>query len=501
MRTAGVLLDIYDDPEGSVLRETLAGAALPAKIASSQLLEWEELNRLPDRLFALVASDGDDVIRKYAMHDAPHLITSLVYFMKQGAFLPDVVRAKVAANLVNACAWYEIDPPDGLVKQALSMGKALVGGTLVGTTAATAGVIAKKGTVKRQQGFDAFRRAQMGEKQAAGTEVRLSREQDRLLQEGASLPSHVEKALAKRNQQPGQLHKLLEDTGTKKADLNGTEIMPHGALSVSVRTSPNKRVAMPAKTSAAVEPGWQHAGDVTRLEPPVRTKAAKYAHFALPHLERYPIDTPSLLKKAQAYFDEHLVELPLLERRVFAQSLHLRAQELGEKLAGAALDYAGNEYGPHIAAELLMRERSFAGTGHEVVYEALRDKIAEIDPRSMVELLKEADTATGAAQSYGRPGTGFQNPYVAVYGGVKEAAKTPKAGADTFTWSDQGAYVTGAMLEALVACNASLDSTFGDGFQEQFAKDPVGLFKSLPDPQKLTLARMASDNSGVTFRI
>jgi hypothetical protein len=497
MRTAGVILDIYDDPKGLVLRDKLAGAAIPQKLATAQLLDHEKLAQLPDRLFALVGTDHGSVIRKYAMHDEPHLVTSIIYFMEGGHLFPEDVQVKVAANLVNACAWYGMDPPEGLVKVALGA----MGALTLGMGAMDLNNKAKEGTERKRSVMDDFRRAQTeGLKTAAGTTVELSMAEDRAIQAGRDTPGHVAKALAKRdraamNRSSTSAEEMCEG---KRADLNGTELMPHGALpSKSIHSSPYKRVPLPAKHASArlaahlIPEGWAHVGDLTHAEPPQVVKQASYQHFALPHLGRYPIDTPALLEKAAEYFDEHLSEFPLLERRVYAQSVHLRAQELGTKVAGAVTRYAGDEYGPQIAAELLVRERSFEGTGHEAVYEALREKIAEIDPRVMVELLKEADAVTGADHGYGRPATGFMDPYQAVYGGAKTAS-----GAGTFSWAQDTDHVTESQLKALAARPGALKGAFDSHIEESFRKDPVGIFSSLPDPSKVVIARLASDYNG-----
>lgn len=95
---------------------------LQEKLAASRLLSEDELSAIPDRLFAFVGrAPNGDVLRKYAMHDAPHVMTSIVYFLECHDSLPEIARAKVAERLVNSCAWYDegIEPPPDLVKLAL----------------------------------------------------------------------------------------------------------------------------------------------------------------------------------------------------------------------------------------------------------------------------------------------------------------------------------------------------------------------------------------------
>ena len=76
MNLAGVILDLYDEPKGVVLRQKVTElGGMPAKLASATLLEYEELDQLPDRVFALVGTNAGQPIRKYAMHDEAHLLT------------------------------------------------------------------------------------------------------------------------------------------------------------------------------------------------------------------------------------------------------------------------------------------------------------------------------------------------------------------------------------------------------------------------------------------
>jgi hypothetical protein len=277
------------------------------------------------------------------------------------------------------------------------------------------------------------------------------------------------------------------------------------APTLNVRRTPESKVE--SKTSSFAEKvaelsnlGWQHCGDISSLGAPVQTKVAQHTHFALPHERRYPIDTETQTKQAAAYFDEHVYEFAPLERRLFAMSLLSRAEELGTKVSGAALEYGGTGYGPFIEAELHSRVASFEGTGHEAVYEVLLENWRAVSPPVMASMLKQADDETGAARSYGRPGMGLRDPYAAVYGQPKLAEAQP-AKADVYSWRSGGDYVNGMMLKALASRKVDLDTAFGTGFSQSFAKDPVAIFESMPDPQKVVLSRLASDNSSQTFRI
>jgi hypothetical protein len=279
---------------------------------------------------------------------------------------------------------------------------------------------------------------------------------------------------------------------SKRADLTSSEVMTHQARPTHNRhPTPVHSAGVTSKTGSI---------DLTNESAPVRTKKASASRFALPHQGRYPIDTSAQVKQAAAYLDEHLYGMSPLDRRVFAQSVLARAEELGTKVSGAVLAYGGREYGPFVEPELHARVASFQGTGHEAVYETLLENWRTTSPTVMADMLKEADDASGASASYGRPVVGFRDPYEAVYGAPKLAEAQP-APEDVYSWRSGGDYVNGQMLKALASRKADLDTSFGSGFSQSFEKDPVGIFQSMPDPQKVVLSRLASDNSSQTFRI
>lgn len=530
MDLAGVILDIYDDPKGLVLRNKLAGKQLSQKLAASRLLEHGELEQLPDHLFALVATNHGDTLRKYAMHDEGHLTTSIIYFAECGHLLPDHVRQKVAANLVEGCGWYDQTPPEFLTKLAFleTAMNALTVGQGLGDMANTS----RSESARGRERMDVFRANQMagakvgsvadnpvlnpigsqirrarrlsGEKVASGREVQLTMDQDAAMQRAEGPESGYIFGPLDQFSQHGPTHKKLERQVSqgemieisKKSDLTNTEAMTHQRRpSDDSRPTPVRSADVTSKTSSLGV-----SVDLTNESAPVRTKKASSQRFALPHLNLYPIDSAAQLKQASEYLDEHLYAFLPVDRRAFAQSLLDRAEELGVKVSGSALAYGGREYGPFVEPELHARVESFRGTGHESVYEVLLEKFSSVSPAVLAEMLREADHDSGAKLAYGRPGVGFRDPYEAVYGRPKLAEEMPPE-EDTYSWRSGGDYVNGQMLKALASRKADLDVSFGSGFSHSFARDPVGIFKSMPDPQKVVLSRLASDNSSQTFRI
>ncbi len=118
-KLSGLVLDVYDDPLGEVLRAIFPRYdQVPELIKSASVVRPEERAQLPDDLFALILVDGDVELRKYACVDAGNTALAVEYFMRLRHKLPEEAQKTAAANLVTACSWYDIEPPEKLLKVA-----------------------------------------------------------------------------------------------------------------------------------------------------------------------------------------------------------------------------------------------------------------------------------------------------------------------------------------------------------------------------------------------
>jgi len=152
-KLSGLVLDVYDDQNGEVLRQVYpTRETIPETIKVAHLLDAEERSALPDDLFALVMRDGDVVLRKYACVDEGNTQISIDYFLQTRDKLPEEAQKIAAANLLVACSWYDINPPEDLQKvagignMAMSLGKSAlknpmktVGLAMTGMSVADAG--------------------------------------------------------------------------------------------------------------------------------------------------------------------------------------------------------------------------------------------------------------------------------------------------------------------------------------------------------------------------
>lgn len=121
-KLSGLVLDVYDDPSGDVFRSIFPQkAGVPGLIKHAHFITPEERQELPDRVFSLVLHNDGEVLRKYACTDRGNTALSVEYFLKTAHKLPLEAQKTAAVNLVNACGWYDIDPPEQLQKIAIGL--------------------------------------------------------------------------------------------------------------------------------------------------------------------------------------------------------------------------------------------------------------------------------------------------------------------------------------------------------------------------------------------
>lgn len=438
MQLTGVILDIYDDPKATVLLRKLAGRELPPELGDSDLLGPAQLAQLPDHLFGLVATNGDSTLRKFATHDPAHTVTSVMYFLETKDLLPPEVQKVAASNLLIACEDYGIAVPPELQKTAVL---GVISGAL--DAASLPGKV-RESMSKGRETMDGFRAAQAGA--------------------SSDMQGH-----------------------NKKADLNGTEMMPNLG---PVSTYPHSKATVRAgssSSSTSKRASWVHAGNLTSHHPTQRVEV-KVANYAMPSLRKYPIDSYADVKTAAAYFDEHYPSFELEDRREYAVHLADRMEQLGMAPPESVSKYAGHGYGPYVDVELMARARNYEGTEHQGAYEILLEKRASTAPYVMLETLAELDSLSGASTKYDAP-LGFRDPFQAVYGKFASEDKP-------WAWTQGNEYVNDTMLKDLAENRyQSLDRAFGVDMRKSFQQDPVGVFTSMPDPQKTVIARLAADDS------
>lgn len=138
MHLSGLVLDVYDDQSGEVLKSIYPSQeSIPDLVKTAHALTSEEMGLLHDEVFALVLSSEGTCLRKYACIDPGNTALSVEYFLANKDKLPIEAQKVAAQNLAIACDWYSVEVPDALLKIA-GVGRALTLGMNASSIAGTA---------------------------------------------------------------------------------------------------------------------------------------------------------------------------------------------------------------------------------------------------------------------------------------------------------------------------------------------------------------------------
>jgi hypothetical protein len=194
----------------------------------------------------------------------------------------------------------------------------------------------------------------------------------------------------------------------------------------------------------------------------------------------YPLDSYADVSAAVQYFDDYWTTMNSADRHTYAVKTASRADELGIETSELLARYGSTEYAPDIDAHLASRKAAAPAYGG--VYDAMREKRAEVSPDTFVELLKKVDEEAGLNWYYGGEVT---DPYLATFGGKEKAASSE------WSWEGpNGESLNAEQLQGLVG-KEEFNSSFDKDITSEFAKDPIAIFDSMPAPTKAIMARLA----------
>jgi len=405
-------LDFYDDPNGDILRSRLPQLdVIPDFIKTAERLTPEEIDKLPDDVFALVAFDGGQKMRKFACVDKGNVALSVLYFMENKDLLPDEAQKVAAANLVTACSWYNIKPPADLEKIAVI-------GTLLGTGMAL------------HQGNTDFKKRQG------------------LINQGV----------------PGG--QAMSGGVPKMSELYGSQEMPVSSQAKEKKASLNPYV------------------NITGMSAPVRTVHQKAKHYCLikEGQAKYPIDTASQVQQASAFFMENKDGFSPSDRHHYCVKLASRASDLGLCVPDVVKDYGSKDYSPQVKVAVFRRMRHFReGTSEHSLLDEMMSKHASIRPEVFAVALENFDRKTGMDRLWD---DGIPDPYVSTFGFTKEAEWSFTHGNETVS--------EGRLKACATQCREDMEEKFGEDMAEEFAKNPIQIFDSMPLDSKRIIMRVAS---------
>lgn len=481
--TSGLVLDVYDDFTGGVLRELYPSFEdIPAQVKEAHVVSVEDGQRLPDDVYALVLVNNGEKLRKFACIDEGNTLLSLAYFQKTAHKLPVEAQKVAAENLKVACAWYGIPVPEELEKVAGLMG--MVGGAVVNhikkdpigsaMTAFTLPSVVKGTASAIKNNVSQLGNGGMKMAEVSGTDLAPA--------QGPGTPGTAPKSLTVVNK-TATIGKLVPG-GKTPATMPATN-------GVVLQKSPEK--APQAKT-------MHPTVDVSNAEPPRRITEKKASSFALPSQGKYPLDSYSEVKQASAYFDTFAKHMSPPTRREYAVNLTKRASDLSIAVSDLARKYGGSDFAPEaeIKAAFDARRIEVADDSENLALLGDVEKVARfrmwkeasaaapvsLTAAQVTSMLVEFDKLAGLDHLYDRT---IPDPYYSIYGFEKDAEEAD------FSEVIGNETVTAADLTRLARIGAfTVKSTFGEEFQEEFLKDPVGIFKSMPLAQKKMMMRMAN---------
>jgi hypothetical protein len=455
-KISGLILDVYDDVTGDVMRGMYPTAKeLPELLKSAAVVSREQREALPDDVFALILKQGDVTLRKYACVDAGNTAMSIGYFLASYNKLPMEAVKTAADNLCVACHWYDIEPPEELKKLSTGnipvIGKQQVWKDLDGTTYSN-------------------------------------------------------------NPQSWKLEKCADVSGT--FDMNGNSgvrqeaVSPTRAKKSVVKTAGDELLAEAfgitekvAEATPLVKLVMKPYVDVAGQEPPTGITEKQASRYAIPSIKMYPLDGIDHLEKAAAYFEEWRSSMDPVDRREFAVNLVKRANELHKPLSQEAYDYGAAGWAKEaqlIAAvdqrALLLKPHADQGTDNfrkEAsvhclgLYKELFDTRATLTPEVYATTMAEIDKLAGLDEFYG---TDVEDPWLATFS--KTASDTDPL--DAVVIGNE--YMNVRDLEAFAGSNAAtIAARFGEEFQEEFRADPRTIFDALPVDQKKVIMRMVAE--------
>lgn len=485
MQTSGLILDLHDDTQGYVLRQIYSSAEeLPEVTKTAHRLTEEERTALPDDVFALVLINGDESLRKFACIDPGHTRLSVDYFIQTRHKLPVEAQKVAAVNLRRACDMYGVEHEE-LDKVALSLGR--VGAALTGPVGTVLSAATALPGMARGIGQNVRKANQAGGNLIAADIIKQS---DASFTPAMPAPSVNDGKVTKRKAVIRKIGAVLS-TNEEGKDIKGQEL-----VSQSPPTPPkHKRGRLlttpdsPAGFMAAAEKTLHPHIDVTGHDAkPVMQKKAAHL-FAL--RDRYPLDNLVQVKRAAAYFEEYGGRMAPADRHEYCTNMVKRADALGIEVSDEARKYGSTEYAPAEEVKVAMDiRRSLAQENEKMLdmLDGLMSKQASVPPEVFCETLGMIDSSFGLNHHYDRY---VPDPYWSTFGFQKQAE---------FVETIDNETINEGQLKTFVAngAKARLDLTgpFSEDMADEFIKDPVGIFKSMPREQKLIIMRLASAAAG-----
>jgi len=478
---AGVTLDWYDD-QGVTLKEKFPHKqSLPSFIKEADIRSKE---KLPNEAFALVMVDSGHVFRKFACNDPGTTAMSTIYFMEHGDKLPEDAKKLAASNLVDACVKYGLLPPAAMTKAA---SEAIPGGKADNKPNSSdfpQGEIAMGKKVEMEHTDTPARAEEISRDHLTEfpdyytrlkkmeDEAKKSMDKKADSDEGGRAPTPEEKNKIQQwmkthdNPKDEDFHAFAEGMGLNVHLAEGV------AYDMAHELSKNANII-----------------DITGKLPRPKVKKASLTNedFALvlpDGTRKYPINNWDMVKKAEQYFQENGIRMAPEHRRQYAANLAKKAFIIGYPLDEDITSKGARSYHSVGMLKSAVEMRKIAcepGYAREFLDE-LFEKRAGIQPEVFAECLRQFDVDQGLDTGWDRV---ILNPWESTFGIDKRASVVWEEGADRVT--------DGELKNLADNHKIKLRDMYGDDMVEEFIRNPVEVFNSMPDPEKKLIARLADD--------
>ncbi len=478
---AGVTLDWYDDELATLKAKFPTADQLPNIIKEADV---RPAHKLANEQFALVALDEGNVLRKYACHDPGTTAMSVIYFMEHGDKLPEGAQKMAAVNLVSACEASGLRPPEALEKAAGLRSAVkkkvsdLAGKGVDRLTKYVERKIAEKGGLEAvlkefQAGVERDarqRKALMDMFKKSSAMVNMAGQNPFGSSPGGGMPV----AASPSSPSNGQGKALYSPTARIEGEIEG---MKRCLKILGVGDQGSQKVA---------------AVDITGQRPAPLMKTARpandedYAVVLQDGSQHYPIDTWDRVKLAEDYYLENRIRMEPRVRRQYAVKLAAKAIHLGYPLDYEIFEKGACTYAKpgQMKAAIEMRKVACAPGDAREWLDELFEKRAHMGPAVYASCLHRFDVENGLDRGWDQV---VLDPWESTFGINKVAEVVWEQGADR---------VTDDQLQNLAQNQHSgMDELFTHEVSKEFIKDPVGIFNSMPDPQKKIIARLANDLS------
>ncbi len=485
MKTAGLMLDFYDDKSGATLRAKCpTPESLPESVKEAHILSPEERDVLRDDAFALILHNEGKQLRKFACVDEGNTVLSTIYFMENFDKLPPEAVKTAAVNLIAFNEEFGLAAPE-LLKLAAVTGMSRKRDSMQQPTVGDESDWAQRTNLRSiQGGADGSRVIQAtGNMKTASEKVAYTLGDTHIVGTlaGGSLGA-LKGAVRPGKDEQGKTKSRVKGAikGWGKGAIVGN-LAAAGANTAAIGSVRGAASAYGNAIKGAFTKKVANVVDVSGLEPEVYEQNKTASLTALG--DRFSLDSYTDVQDAIHYFNEGWTAMSPEDRHEFSVKTAARAEDLGIEVPELMQRYGSTEYSPDIEAHIANRRAIMPE--HSEVWDALQEKRASIEPEVFANLLRTADEAVGLNYEWGGA---VMDPYYATFGGRSEQEKVAWAWEGT-----EGEKLTEDDLRAIDL--EEVRANFTPDFAEAFSHDPTTIFDSMPADTKQVLARMVKTSA------